>query len=363
MKNLKMSRIMIRWRRLLVFMCCTVLMACTEPINMVKPLNLSHAGNAVRFDFEVNKPGDYQFALLLVSAYAGDRDRMVERINEQLNLFGINDSGGQVIPVSLHLIKDGQLFLDEIINSTGTVREYIILTKNTWTETRVRNVKTLQLPAGHYSVVMTVLNNNPAFDKNRGFAQVIYANPENLKRIREENQATLNRWQSIWYNSWRLATRVMEGLYCMAFCPEPVNVYQPIDVTHAGQSVRIDFEIKDIGDYRFALLFDKGNGRNEIERRSKLFGNINNEGVAIPVSLHLIKDGNIIFNKEINATRTKWFQYFYYDNREVNCAVRNVAIRELNPGYYSVVITVLEDIPAFNGIETFFQVSAYSPKI
>ncbi len=44
-------------------------------------------------------------------------------------------------------------------------------------------------------------------------------------------------------------------------------------------------------------------------------------------------------------------------------AVRNIKILELPPGRYSAVITTLEDVPAFDDIESFVEFAYYNPKI
>nr|WP_317987465.1 DUF5625 family protein [Photorhabdus antumapuensis] len=43
--------------------------------------------------------------------------------------------------------------------------------------------------------------------------------------------------------------------------------------------------------------------------------------------------------------------------------MRNIKILELPPGRYSAVITTLEDVPAFNGIESFFELAYFNSKI
>ncbi|WP_338011040.1 DUF5625 family protein [Photorhabdus temperata] len=58
-----------------------------------------------------------------------------------------------------------------------------------------------------------------------------------------------------------------------------------------------------------------------------------------------------------------WGQSFYYKERSVNTAVRNIKILELPPGRYSTVITILEDVPAFNGIQSFVELTYFNPKI
>ncbi|WP_118986541.1 DUF5625 family protein [Photorhabdus sp. CRCIA-P01] len=164
--------------------------------------------------------------------------------------------------------------------------------------------------------------------------------------------------------NWR---NIMIFLSCawLVACSEPINIYRPIDVSHLGQSVEVNFELskRKAGDYQFALLFATGRGLDEMRRRDKLFGSIDKDGIAIPVSLRLVKDGKVFLDEKINAVGSGWGSTVYYKERRVNTTVRNIKILELPPGRYSAVITTLEDVPAFNGIESFLELAYFNPKI
>ncbi|MDE1473994.1 DUF5625 family protein [Xenorhabdus bovienii] len=162
--------------------------------------------------------------------------------------------------------------------------------------------------------------------------------------------------------NWRNIIVFMSVTLLMA-CSEHINIYRPIDVTHSGQSVRIDFEISKAGDYQFALLFATGKGHEEMERRFELFGSIDKNGVITPISLHLVRNGQVFFDEKINAGGYGWGHVFDYEERRVNTAVREIKTLSLPPGRYSAVITTLEDVPAFNGIESFVEFTYYNPKI
>ncbi|MDE1492609.1 DUF5625 family protein [Xenorhabdus bovienii] len=141
------------------------------------------------------------------------------------------------------------------------------------------------------------------------------------------------------------------------------TIYKPVDVTKAGQSVTFDFEIPQEGDYQFALMFTNGESFNEMQRRDKLFGNIDKTGVVVPISLRVVKDGKIFFDKEINTAGSEAMQSFYFDERKINTTVRDIKTLEFPPGRYSAVITILDDVPAFNDIESFVQFTYFNPKI
>ncbi|KTL62246.1 hypothetical protein AA106_21050 [Photorhabdus laumondii subsp. laumondii] len=164
------------------------------------------------------------------------------------------------------------------------------------------------------------------------------------------------------FKNWRNIIIFMSCTLLMA-CSKYIDIYKPIDVTQSGQSVKFDFEISKEGNYQFALLFATGRGFDEMERRFKLFGNLDHDGIVIPVSLRLVKDGKVFFDKEINAVGYGWIRAFYYEERRINTAARNIKILELPAGRYSAVVTTLEDVPAFNGIESFVELTYFNPKI
>ncbi|NHB86322.1 DUF5625 family protein [Photorhabdus tasmaniensis] len=161
---------------------------------------------------------------------------------------------------------------------------------------------------------------------------------------------------------WRNIIVFISCILLMA-CSKYIDIYRPIDVSKSGQSVKIDFELSKEGNYQFALLFETGDGHDEMERRFKLFGRVNKDGVITPVSLHIIKDGKIFFDKKINAAGSEGGRVFNYEERRINTAVREIKTFLLPPGRYSAVITTLEDVPVFNDIESFVEFGYYDPKI
>ncbi|WGL97990.1 DUF5625 family protein [Arsenophonus sp. aPb] len=162
---------------------------------------------------------------------------------------------------------------------------------------------------------------------------------------------------------WRTIMLLFSSVWLVA-CNEYIDIYRPIDITRAGQSVMVEFEIKKQGDYQFALLFDKGDDYEEMLRRLELFGSVDKTGVIIPISLRIVKDGQLFFDEEINTKGTGWGRAFYYEGRRINtAAVREIKLLPLSPGCYSVVISTLEDVALFSGIESFIEVTYFNPKI
>lgn len=164
------------------------------------------------------------------------------------------------------------------------------------------------------------------------------------------------------FRLWRKITLLLSCIWLVA-CTEHISIYRPIDITRAGQSVEVDFDIKKEGGYLFALLFDKGGNYEEVLRRLELFGRVDKAGVIIPISLRIVKDGQLFFDQKINTKGTDGGQAFYYQETRKNTAVRDIKSFLLFPGHYSVVITTLENVPLFKGIESFVQITYYDPKI
>ncbi|MBS9439934.1 hypothetical protein EAE91_23135 [Photorhabdus noenieputensis] len=167
------------------------------------------------------------------------------------------------------------------------------------------------------------------------------------------------------FKSWRNIIVFMSFTLLMACSKHIDTIRKPIDVSHSDQSVEINFELSKskAGDYQFALLFAKGNGYQEILRRLELFGSIDKVGVITPVSFRLVKDGKVFFDEEINAVGSEGTQSFYYKERNIATAVREIKTLSLPSGRYSAVITTLEDVPDFNGIQSFIQLTYFNPKI
>ncbi|MER2472780.1 DUF5625 family protein [Photorhabdus laumondii] len=164
------------------------------------------------------------------------------------------------------------------------------------------------------------------------------------------------------FKNWRNIIIFMSCALLMA-CSKFIDIYRPIDVSKSGQSVKIDFEISKEGNYQFVLLFATTDDYDEMARRFELFGRVYKNGVITPVSLHIVKDGKIFFDKKINAAGSEGGRAVNYEERRINTAVREIKTFSLPPGRYSAVITTLEDVPVFNGIESFVEFNHYDPKI
>jgi hypothetical protein len=94
----------------------------------------------------------------------------------------------------------------------------------------------------------------------------------------------------------------------------------------------------------------------------KYGGDIDYEGVAIPIHLRVLKDEQVYFDKELATTGVQWGQGIEYEGRYVNAAVRLIEILKLVPGSYTVEVSTLDDREVFRGIEGFVQFVYYNPQ-
>jgi len=148
----------------------------------------------------------------------------------------------------------------------------------------------------------------------------------------------------------------------LSACSAPITIVKPLDVSRANQSASAQFVVKKTGDYRFALLFVKRQGLEEILKQIDIWGDPNNEGVAIPIHLRVVKGGAIFFDERLVTTNVDWGLGFDYEGRRLNTAVRLIRMLELPPGSYSVEVSTFEEVEAFQEIEGLVEFTYYNPK-
>ncbi|MFT0865540.1 DUF5625 family protein [Pseudomonas sp. CAM1A] len=150
--------------------------------------------------------------------------------------------------------------------------------------------------------------------------------------------------------------------FYLGACSNPVNIVKPLHVSRANQIASAQFTVNKPGNYRFAVLFVKGNTQDIIEAQKKTWGNIDETGVPIHLELRILKGNTPVVDEILETTRVDWGQSFYYQDRELNTAVRLIKIQELMPGEYTVSIRTLYDLEAFRPIESLVEFSYYNPK-
>lgn len=356
------------WRDVLMFLCCASLWNCADPIDYYQPFyGIEEAGRCVQLDFNVAMAGNYQFSLLFGAASA---EKYPEELPWQTAVLGNSTVPGTRLPLSLRLIKDGRVFLEENIDNGHTFDEYIFLRRDGKRRTRTleRPVTMLALPAGRYTAVITTRRSVTAFEDVSAYARVIAFTPKNVVRIAQQQQEIKKRWDSKWYHILNTTKWVVKEIGCLAFdCPVFSTIYQPIDVSKAGQSASIEFDISKTWDYQFFLTFELGWENKERARRRHVIAesifNKNREGIPIPVSLKIVKDGKVFYHKTITTSGAQYLYQFNYKGKEIDSLERIIRTLELPPGHYSAEVMTQQDIAEFHGIFTLIKIKFFSLKI
>ena len=156
---------------------------------------------------------------------------------------------------------------------------------------------------------------------------------------------------------------LMSFLYIsLTACSDPVIIRMPLDISRANQIATAKFTVKRTGTYRVALLFKRESSLAGIEKQEKIWGNIDDEGIATEVGLQVQRDSKLIFDRTIRAVGTGWGQSFEYKGERLNTAVRLIKIIELQPGDYTIEARTLNDIQAFRDISSWIEFTYYNPK-
>lgn len=148
-------------------------------------------------------------------------------------------------------------------------------------------------------------------------------------------------------------------------CSSPISITKPINISTPDQTVSAEFEVKELGGYRFALLFAWGDDKSKMDAQSKLWGvwGENNGGTPIPIHLRITRDDKIFFNELILTRGTNSTFSFDYDGARKSVQLRDIKHITLPPGRYLVEVSTTETTEAFSKTETYVKFSYYNPKI
>ncbi|MBX8556229.1 hypothetical protein K5D43_17305 [Pseudomonas cichorii] len=150
------------------------LVGCSSPVLIVKPVNLSLANQKVSAQFRVAERGGYRVALLFVwSEKASD-------IDHQKAVWGggLYNEGGVPIPVHLRVLKDGQLFFDEVLVTTGIDSGQAFEYEGKYKSTQVRDIKHFAFLPGDYTVEVSTVDKIDAFSGTEGYVEFSYYSPK-----------------------------------------------------------------------------------------------------------------------------------------------------------------------------------------
>ncbi|WP_338805939.1 DUF5625 family protein [Pseudomonas chlororaphis] len=151
---------------------CFLLAACSAPVWVVKPIDISQAEQRVTADFVVSKSADYRFALLFVQGST------LAEMNSREEIWGTSHKEGVAIPVHLRVLKDGTPVFDGNIVTTGINWGQTFDYQGRRINTAVRLIKTLELSPGKYSVEVGTLGEVQEFRSIESYVEFSYYNPK-----------------------------------------------------------------------------------------------------------------------------------------------------------------------------------------
>ncbi|UCR87603.1 DUF5625 family protein [Pseudomonas chlororaphis] len=160
------------WRKFLFFFSCIWLAACSAPVWVVKPIDISRAEQRVTADFVVSKLADYRFALLFVQG------NTLDEIISREEILGTSHKEGVAIPLHLRVLKDGTPVFDGNIVTTRIYWGQTFDYQGQRINTAVRLIKTLELSPGKYSVEVGTLGEVQAFRSIESYVEFSYYNPK-----------------------------------------------------------------------------------------------------------------------------------------------------------------------------------------
>ncbi|UFH49385.1 DUF5625 family protein [Pseudomonas sp. KNUC1026] len=160
------------WKAVLVVGTCLLLQACTEPVTIAKPFEVSRAGQEVSAQFTVGRSGNYSFSLVFV------KDNVFEKIKEQQLIWGDSYRDGVGIDINIRVVRDGVLMLNQNVRTAGTFWHQGFRWEGRRFETSLRAVRILNLTPGDYVVEMRTIVDTPAFKGIQTFAEFSYYNPK-----------------------------------------------------------------------------------------------------------------------------------------------------------------------------------------
>lgn len=158
-------------KALLIFICI-LLTACTEKLWIIKSLNVALPNQTAMANFVVEERGGYRFALAFV--WGSD----ISEREKQRELWGGGDKEGVPIPIHLRLVKDGEVFFDEIIVTRGANTCQSFHYKGELKATAMRDIKHFGLSPGNYFAEIKTLESREEFKNIETYIEFSYYNPK-----------------------------------------------------------------------------------------------------------------------------------------------------------------------------------------
>ncbi len=153
---------------------------------------------------------------------------------------------------------------------------------------------------------------------------------------------------------WLVRAALALGIFTLTGCYGPISIYQPIDLSMKGQSIKFPVEVDRRDYYTVSLGFAWGGSIESVAAFVDVVDGVDwKGGVPVKVRLLMAKDSEIFFD-EVFLTSNITEQHFVGGEgaRKV-VGLRRLKNFALGPGRYSVEVLTMGDVPVLKGFEAF----------
>ncbi|NUT80129.1 DUF5625 family protein [Pseudomonas brassicacearum] len=161
-------------RKILVVSVCVFFAGCSNKVLIVKPIDVSRAGQIANAQFTVDQAGGYRVALLFVWS------KNISEREAQGKLWGggLYREVGVPIPIGLRVLRNGKLFFEERIMTEGVNSGQAFEYEGDHKSAQVRDIKYLTLAPGEYSFEIVTLNEIEALKGTESYVEFSYYDPK-----------------------------------------------------------------------------------------------------------------------------------------------------------------------------------------
>lgn len=160
-----------------VVLGCFFLSACSAPIVVVKPFDVSQANQVASASFVVNERGDYRVAFLFVRVVDGEEKSLQKMLEEEI-VWGDPNNDGVSIKVHLKVLKDNKIFFDDYLVTTGLEWGQHFYYEGVGMFAAVRPVEMFDLLPGSYQMEIETIDDLDSFQGTKSFVEFSYYSPK-----------------------------------------------------------------------------------------------------------------------------------------------------------------------------------------
>ncbi|UVL82075.1 DUF5625 family protein [Pseudomonas sp. B21-028] len=157
-----------------------------------------------------------------------------------------------------------------------------------------------------------------------------------------------------------IAKYLLAHMYCSLVCQDPVAVVTPVSIASPNQQVVANFVVERRAGLDVSIFFVWQSGDSKrAEQRELWRGRYNQRGISLPVHMRVLKGSEVFFDDVVVTTGVNAGRSLKYGGQQKAVGVRPVRSLLLDSGSYSVEVSTVNVVEAFNGEECYFEFYAY----